>query len=128
MSEILTLVIRFAVLLAIPFVVDAVVKFVRAKTDESFIATFDEDMRKSIAEALNAVYTAVIYTSQVFVENLKETDKFDKEAQEKALAMAINKANCLISDDSKARLRKLYGDLDIWLEAKIEQTVYEQKH
>ena len=60
---------------------------------------------------------------QTYVDSLKRSGSFDKEAQYNALTMAKEKAHALISDDMVNAIENGYGAFDTWLDTRIEQTV-----
>ena len=126
-NELLMTLMKVVVIPAIPVIVAFVVKFCKAKTDEAITNVNNEVLRQALSEAADAVYTAVTYTSQTYVDSLKEQGKFDKEAQLAALNTALEKAQSLLAAETKELLEYLYGDLQNWLTTKIEQTVKEQK-
>lgn len=86
-----------------------------------------ELLRQALNEATDAVYAAVTYTSQVYVDSLKQSGSFDKAAQEQALKTALQKAEAMLAEDTKKLLESLYGNLQDWLTVKIEQAVRDQK-
>lgn len=79
--------------------------------------------RQLVEEAINAVEQAVLYVMQTYVDSLKRSGAFDKEAQYNALTMAKEKAHALISDDMVNAIESGYGGFETWLDTRIEQTV-----
>lgn len=73
--------------------------------------------------AVNAVFAAVEYVNQTFVDSLKESGRFDKEAQEVALNKALTAAKELMATSTLNWLRAAVGDLDGWLTKQIENAV-----
>lgn len=126
-NELLMTLIKIVILPAVPIVVTALVKFCKAKTDEALTEVESELLRQALNEATDAVYTAVTYTSQVYVDSLKQSGSFDKAAQEQALKTALEKAESMLAEDTKKLLESLYGNLQDWLTVKIEQAVRDQK-
>jgi hypothetical protein len=127
MKEILTTIIQVVVIPAIPVLVTYLVKYLKAKADQTTTKINNELVRTYLQEATDAVLQAVTYTAQTYVDTLKKQGKFDKEAQEKAFNTAKDIALKLLTDEAKQMIEDLYGDLMLWLETKIEQTVKEQK-
>ena len=80
-----------------------------------------------LAEATDAVSTAVTYTSQTFVDALKKEGIFDKDKQQEALKKSLDKAISLLSESAKNALTDIYGDLEAYLTSKIEAEVRSQK-
>ena len=127
MKEILTTLVQVVVILAIPVLVTYLVKYLKAKAEQTTTKINNELVRTYLQEATDAVLQAVTYTAQTYVDTLKKQGKFDKEAQQKAFNTAKDIALKLLTDEAKQMIEDLYGDLMLWLETKIEQTVKEQK-
>lgn len=87
----------------------------------------DKRARELVEHAINAVEQAVLYVMQTYVDSLKKSGRFDREAQYDALAKAKEKAHALISDDMVKAIEEGYGAFDTWLDTRIEQTVRETK-
>jgi hypothetical protein len=127
MKEILTTLVQVVIIPAIPVVATYLVKYLKAKADQTTTKINNELVRTYLQEATDAVLQAVTYTAQTYVDTLKKQGKFDKEAQQKAFNTAKDIALKLLTDEAKQMIEDLYGDLMLWLETKIEQTVKEQK-
>ncbi len=126
MKEILTTLIQVVVIPAIPVLVTYLVKYLKAKAEQTTTKIDNELIRTYIQEATDAVLQAVTYTAQTYVDSLKKQGKFDEEAQKIAFNTAKNIALQLLTTEAKQMIEDLYGDLMLWLETKIEQTVKEQ--
>jgi len=87
----------------------------------------NETATKYINMANEAVQSAVIYTTQTFVETLKKQDGFTKEKQIEAFNKSKDKALEILGETAVEALNEIYGDLDAWLTAKIEQVCWETK-
>lgn len=127
-SELLITLIQAVIIPAIPVLVTYLVKFLKAKSDQATVKIDNELIRIYLNEATDAVLQAVTYTAQTYVDSLKKQGKFDKEAQEQAFNTAKDVALKLLTEEAKRMITDLYGDLTIWLDTKIEQTVNEQKN
>jgi len=127
MKEILTILVQVVVIPAIPVLVTYLVKYLKAKAEQTTTKINNELIRTYLQEATDAVLQAVTYTAQTYVDTLKKQGKFDKEAQKIAFNTAKDIALKLLTDEAKQMIEELYGDLMLWLETKIEQTVKEQK-
>lgn len=128
MNELLITLIQVVIIPAIPVLVTYLVKFLKAKADQATVKIDNELIRIYLNEATDAVLQAVTYTAQTYVDSLKKQGKFDKEAQEQAFNTAKDVALKLLTEEAKQMITDLYGDLTIWLDTKIEQTVNEQKN
>jgi len=127
MKEILTTLVQVVVIPAIPVLITYLVKYLKAKAEQTTTKINNELIRTYLQEATDAVLQAVTYTAQTYVDTLKKQGKFDKEAQQTAFNTAKDIALKLLTDEAKQMIEDLYGDLMLWLETKIEQTVKEQK-
>lgn len=125
-SEMLNYVLYVVLTVILPVVAKYAVDLIKTKIKESNIiadATKNEDLSKIIEGALSDVMDAVLYINQVYVDSLKSSGKFDKEAQQEAFNRAYTEAMNMISDEAKKVIEQLYGSFDKWLKLKIESSV-----
>ena len=125
-SEIFNYVLYIVLTVILPVVAKYVVDLIKTKIKESNIiadATKNEDLSKIVEGALSDVMDAVLYINQIYVDSLKSSGRFDKEAQEEAFNRAYIEAMNMISDEKKNVIEQLYGSLDRWLKLKIESYV-----
>lgn len=76
-----------------------------------------------LSTATGIVMNAVRSVFQTYVESLKASGSFDKEAQFTALCKAKDIVLAQLGTDMKEFLTKTYGDLDGWLTNQIESTI-----
>lgn len=126
-SAILTTIIQVVIIPAVPILITYIVKLLKTKTEQAAVKINNDLVRQYLQEAVDAVLQAVAYTSQTYVDSLKKQGKFDAEAQKVAFNTAKNLAIQLLTEDAKEMITDLYGDLAVWIDSKIEQTVKEQK-
>ena len=112
---------------AVPVCAAFLVQFLRRKSEEIGAQVDSLTTKELLAEVTEAVTTAVTYTSQTYVDALKKHGIFDKEAQLEALRKSKDKALSLLSASAKDVLTEVYGNLDAYLETKIEAEVWAQK-
>ena len=127
LNELLMTIIQAVIIPAIPIVVTYLVKLLKAKTEQTTTKISNELVRQYLQEAIDAVLQAVTYTAQTYVDSLKKQGKFDADAQKVAFTKAKEIALQLLTEDAKQMIADLYGDVTVWLDTKIEQTVKEQK-
>lgn len=77
--------------------------------------------------AVNAIYAAVKYVNQTFVDSLKAAGAFDKQSAAVALEKAKTAALETMEKSTRKWLEKSYADLDGWLTVQIESAVNEVK-
>lgn len=112
---------------AVPVCAAFLVQFLWRKSEEIGAQVDSLTTKKLLAEVTEAVTTAVTYTSQTYVDTLKKYGIFDKDAQLKALEKSKDKTLSLLSASAKSILAEIYGDLNAYLETKIEAEVRSQK-
>lgn len=77
----------------------------------------------TINDAMNIVLAVVSSTSQTFVDSLKNSGNFSKEAQLEAFNKSKENIMELLSDEAKEIIQTVYHDLDKWIDTQIEASV-----
>lgn len=80
------------------------------------------------ATILTVVNSAVKATYQSYVEGLKGTDAWTKEAQEKALQLALETAKEELTTEALAYIQEQHGDIDKYIKTLIESVLYDLKN
>jgi len=125
--EVTTLIITAIV---IPFFVQItryITKLICTKVDELQTRLHNDTVNHLIDHAEDAVITAVDSVSQTFVNSLKNDGKFDQDSAKQAFGMAKDKAISMLGNDAKVALNEAHGDIDSWIENKIETYVKANK-
>ena len=99
------------------------VKWVNAKSNEIQIKVDNVSADKYIAMLDKTITDCVIATNQTYVEALKKEGKFDAEAQAKAFEETKNAVLTILSDEAKSYLTSIVGDLQLYMNKKIEAEV-----
>lgn len=115
LNEVLYTLITCALMIVVKFVV----QLIRTKTSEI--------KNTEVQQMIDNIGDIVIMVSQTFVDSLKESGNFDKEAQVKAFDMAKTAALNGMSDSMKKYIDKYCGGLDEWLRIQIEAWVKKNK-
>lgn len=126
-NEVLTVIFKVVIIPVLPVAVAYLIAYLRAKKEELTNSMNNQVVASVLSEAGDAVMQAVEYVSQTYVDSLKKQGKFDGDAQKVAFAQAKEIALQLLTEDAKQMITDLYGDITVWLDTKIEQTVKEQK-
>jgi len=127
MKEFLFTLLQGILSVAIPLATAYLVTFLRKKTAQVQAQTENEKAKQYLGEITDAVTTAVTATSQTYVDALKADNAFTKEAQLEALTKAKDTALSILSPAAAQFIVEVYGDLNNYLTAKIEETVRVQK-
>lgn len=115
LNEVLYTLITCALMIVVRFGV----QLIRTKTAEIKNA--------EVQQMIDNIGDIVIMVSQTFVDSLKESGNFDKEAQAKAFNMAKTAALNGMSNSMKKYIDKYCGGLDEWLRIQIEAWVKKNK-
>ncbi len=97
---------------------------------KTFIATKVKNQKAAalLTAALDAVAAAVKATQQTYVDNIKGTDQWNKEAQQTALNNAIATAKSQMSEQIKKYITdNCGGDVDAWLKTQVEAMLHDIK-
>lgn len=88
----------------------------------------NEKGAKCLTEATDIVLNAVRSVFQTYVESLKKSGSFNKEAQVQALNLAKDIVLAQLSEETKNYITKNYGDLNEWLKTSIEAGINKLKN
>lgn len=80
-----------------------------------------------IDEGQRIITDAVKYVSQTYVDSLKKAGAFTKEAQVEAKERCIERIKSMLSTEGRAYLTKIYKNLDVYIDTKLEAAVGDNK-
>lgn len=127
LQELIQFILGTVITVALP----VVVKYVLDSLKEVSVAYSDKVTSDVIKDRLknisDTIYQVTICTTQTYVDALKAQGSFDKEAQDKAFELTKSTVKVLLNKEAEQLIQDIYGDLDTWLDTKIEQTVKETK-
>ncbi len=127
MNEFLSTLLQAVIIAVVPICAGAIIKGVQAGARYLAAKSESEIAKKYLTDVADAISTAVTYTSQTYVDALKNSGNFTKENQEEALQKAVEQAEKLLTAEARAFLEKAYGDLNAYLVSRIEAEVRVQK-
>ncbi|MGN0489314.1 MAG: hypothetical protein ACI4HO_08645 [Ruminococcus sp.] len=127
MKDLLLTVMQAVIIAAIPTLTAYVCTWAKQKTEELAAKTNSARAQQYIREVSQAITTAVAYTAQTYVDELKGENMFDADQQKEALISARNKALQLISADAQDFIAKAYGDINNYITTGIEAEIRNQK-
>lgn len=82
------------------------------------------DLVNKYLDMLNdSICTAVLTTTQTYVEALKKEGKFDLDAQKVAFEKTLGAVKAVLTEDAKETLTEAIGDLDVYITNRIEAEV-----
>lgn len=127
LKSILTYLLMAIIIAIIPIITKVAISFFKSFSAEKIEKIKNENIKNIVKDAEDLVCQAVMHISQTFVESLKKSGDFTEIQQEKAFEKAKEEVIELIPNKTVDTLSDLYGDFDLWLESKIEQTVLNLK-
>ena len=127
MKEFVFTLLQAVLSVAIPVATAYLVSFLKKKSAQAQTQIENDTAKHYLDEITKAVTTAVSATSQTYVDALKKDNAFTKEAQLEALNKAKDTALSILSPAAAQFVSEVYGDLNGFLVAKIEEAVRVQK-
>jgi hypothetical protein len=116
------------VIAVVSFLAEAAVTFFKAKTAEVKDKIRREELKKYISMAEDLVCAVVMTVQQTYVDAIKKSGLvLTDEQKAEAFGKARETILALMSDTARNAIIELYGDLNLWLEMKIESKVKEIK-
>lgn len=99
------------------------IKWVNAKSSEIQTNIDDATLKKYISMLETTITSCVIATNQTYVDSLKQQNKFDAAAQQEAFKRTSDAVLAILSEDAKKYLSTAFGDLETYINKKIESEV-----
>lgn len=97
--------------------------FLSVKTEEIKDKTDNDTFDKYLDMLNNTITQCVIATTQTYVSSLKQQGKFDAEAQKIAFQKTYDNVMSILTTESKYYLQTALGDLEAYVNNKIEAEV-----
>ena len=119
-TEIISIVVNSLVLPLLAWGVSELTKFLSIKIK-------NETAEKYVNFAVDAVYTAVEQTMQTYVSTLKQSGEWNEETAQMAFDNAKALALVTMGTTAQEIITEMAGDLDAWVDAKIEACTLELK-
>ena len=125
--ETVALIFNLCIFPLLAIVAGYVIKFIQVKTNE-ITANSNNDLEIKYTNMVSeTIIDCVIATNQTYVDALKKQNKFDGEAQKIAFQKTYDAVVAMLTADAKEYLVNIYGDLSVYLTAKIEAEVNRNK-
>ena len=97
--------------------------FLSVKTEEIKDKTDNDTFDKYLDMLNNTITQCVIATTQTYVSSLKQQGKFDAEAQKIAFQKTYDNVMSILTAETKYYLQTALGDLEAYVNNKIEAEV-----
>ncbi len=128
MNEFLSELLMTVITAAVPVLSAYAITLIRKARDKAAAQTDSIKQQDYISEIADAISVAVATTSQTYVDALKKTGSFTKEAQAEAAQKALTTCIASISPAATAFIERAYGDMKEYLTTRIEAEVRKQKN
>lgn len=122
-SEMLTTIFEVCIIPILGVLTTFFVKWVNAKSKEIQTNVDDATLKKYLDMLTDTITNCVIATNQTYVESLKAQGKFDAEAQKEAFKRTSEAVMSILNQDAVEYLSTAVGDLDTFINKKIEAEV-----
>lgn len=109
------------------FLTTALINWVKAKIEETRTLTKNEITIKYLNLLEDTIVDCIEATNQTYVDALKGQNAFDAEAQRIALEKTKNAVLDILSEDAIVYLTNFVGDLNYFIENKIEAKIAQSK-
>ncbi|MCC8136413.1 MAG: hypothetical protein LIO40_07100 [Ruminococcus sp.] len=127
MHEFLISLLTAVITAAIPIITTFAVKLIRSMAEDAEASADSVTVQTYIAEISSAITAAVSATNQTYVDSLKNSESFTKEAQTEALQKSLAACIAALSPAVQSFIENVYGDITEYLTTKIEAEVRAQK-
>ena len=101
--------------------------WLKEKAAELASKTKSEDIRWAIWRAEGLIDDCVVATNQNYVEGLKGTDGWTKEAQAEALKRTTTAVFGLVTNEVMELLQMAFTDATAWINQRIDKSVNDNK-
>jgi len=118
---------RVVAVASIPVVAGFLVKLINYFSNEIKERVEYDRAEYYIDKVEDIVIDAVEFTNETFVDKLKKENAFDENKHREAFEKSKRKILSMLNDETADMIKNLYGDLDEFLEMKIERVIKELK-
>ena len=123
LQEILSTIFQLVIIPLLTVLTGYAVKWINAKANEIKAKTQDQYAQKYIDMLNNTITSTVIAINQTYVDELKEHDKFDIEAQHAAFEKVYNMVIATLTEEAQYYLSEAIADLPTYITTQIEKNV-----
>jgi len=127
LGELLTRLLMAVITACIPILTGYAVSYVRQKAAVAAEKAESEMVREYINRITDAVLRAVTFVNQTYVDSLKASGEFTKEAQAEALGKALDAAITILGPEVMEWLEQAHEDVGAYLGILIEAAVKDKK-
>ncbi len=121
--ELLNQIFQTCIIPLLGILVTYLLKVLQAKRDQVIERTENEVLEKYVRMLNQTISDCVVATNQTYVEDLKNKNAFDSDAQKQALSRTYTAVMTVLTEEAKVYLASIYEDLNAYILTKIEAEV-----
>lgn len=121
--ELLNQIFQTCIIPLLGILVTYLLKVLQAKRDQVIERTENEVLEKYVRMLNQTITDCVVATNQTYVEDLKNKNAFDSDAQKQALNKTYTAVMTVLTEEAKVYLANIYEDLNAYILTKIEAEV-----
>lgn len=126
-NDVLNQVFEVCLIPILAFLTTALINWIKTKIEQTKTLTENEITIKYLNLLEDTIVACIEATNQTYVEALKDQNAFDVEAQKIALEKTKNAVLTVLSEDAITYLTNFVGDLNYFIENKIEAKIAQSK-
>lgn len=126
-TDILNQIFEVCLIPILAFLTTALINWIKTKIEQTKTLTESEITIKYLNLLEDTIVACIEATNQTYVEALKGQNAFDAEAQRIALEKTKNAVLTVLSEDAIMYLTNFVGDLNYFIENKIEAKIAQSK-
>lgn len=126
-TDILNQIFEVCLIPILAFLTTALINWIKTKIEQTKTLTESEITIKYLNLLEDTIVACIEATNQTYVEALKGQNAFDAEAQRIALEKTKNAVLTVLSEDAITYLTNFVGDLNYFIENKIEAKIAQSK-
>lgn len=96
---------------------------IKVKIDELKQKAENDTARKYLDMLDATIQSAVLATTQTYVDSLKKQNAFDEEAQKTAFKLTYDAVMKVLSDEATKYITEIVGDIEAYITTKIEADI-----
>lgn len=125
--ELINTILTLVIIPMLGLVTQSLITFLKRKITDLEQRIDNEAINKYLTLTEDALEMAVISVNQTFVEGLKSQGIFDDAARVESFRLAKEKALTIMGETAREGLKLALGDINTWIETKIEFFVNQNK-
>lgn len=111
----------------LPVITSALTIIVKRWVDEKIKDMENKKLQSLIKEGTDIILKSVDYVQQVYVDNIKNNNFFDENAQKEAYSMARDRAIAMLPQEIYQTINSRYGNTEEFIEMVIESYIASNK-